>query len=99
MPPFKGRVARHCQDPRPLDEATPPDPVVPVYLPEARSKPHRMTRLLDLDLFRRLRKRADADARAGVGDSVGAQRDLLSALMLVRGPVMAETPGTPTPGS
>lgn len=57
------------------------------YLPEARSKPYRMTRLLDLDLFRRLRKRADA--RAGAGDPVGAQRDLLSALMLVRGPVMA----------
>jgi hypothetical protein len=58
------------------------------YLPEARSKPYRMTRLLDLDLFRRLRKRADA--RTGVGDPVGAQRDLLSALMLVRGPVMAD---------
>ena len=58
------------------------------YLPEARSKPYRMTRLLDLDLFRRLRKRADA--RAGAGDPVGAQRDLLSALMLVRGPVMAD---------
>ena len=58
------------------------------YLPEARSKPYRMTRLLDLDLFRRLRKRADA--RAGAGDPVGAQRDLLAALMLVRGPVMAE---------
>jgi LysM repeat protein len=57
------------------------------YLPEARSKPYRMTRLLDLELFRRLRKRADA--RAGAGDPVGAQRDLLSALMLVRGPVMA----------
>lgn len=56
------------------------------YLPEARSKPYRLTRLLDLDLFRRLRKRADA--RAGVGDQVGAQRDLLTALMLVRGPVM-----------
>lgn len=58
------------------------------YLPEARSKPYRMTRLLDLDLFRRLRKRADA--RAGVGDTVGEQRDLLSALILVRGPVMAD---------
>ncbi len=58
------------------------------YLPEARSKPYRMTRLLDLDLFRRLRKRADA--RAGAGDTIGAQRDLLSALMLVRGPVMAD---------
>lgn len=56
------------------------------YLPEARSKPYRLTRLLDLDLFRRLRKRADA--RAGAGDPVGAQRDLLTALMLVRGPVM-----------
>lgn len=58
------------------------------YLPEARSKPYRMTRLLDLDLFRRLRKRADA--RVGASDPVGAQRDLLSALMLVRGPVMAD---------
>lgn len=56
------------------------------YLPEARSKPYRLTRLLDLDLFRRLRKRADA--RAGIGDQDGAQRDLLTALMLVRGPVM-----------
>lgn len=56
------------------------------YLPEARSKPYRLTRLLDLDLFRRLRKRADA--RAGAGDPVGAQRDLLTALMLVRGSVM-----------
>lgn len=56
------------------------------YLPEARSKPYRLHRLLDLDLFRRLRKRADA--RAGAGDSAGAQRDLLTALMLVRGPVM-----------
>ena len=58
------------------------------YLPEARNKPYRLTRLLDLDLFRRLRKRADA--RGGAGDPVGAQRDLLSALMLVRGPVMAD---------
>ena len=55
------------------------------YLPEARNKPYRLTRLLDLDLFRRLRKRADA--RAAAGDPVGAQRDLLAALTLVRGPV------------
>jgi DNA-binding SARP family transcriptional activator len=59
------------------------------YLPEARHKPYRLTRLLDLDLFRRLRKRGDA--RAAAGDPVGAQRDLLAALTLVRGPVMSET--------
>jgi len=59
------------------------------YLPEARNKPYRLARLLDLDLFRRLRKRADA--RAAAGDPVGAQRDLLAALTLIRGPVLSET--------
>ena len=41
------------------------------------------------NLFRRLRKRADA--RAAAGDPVGAQRDLLAALTLIRGPVLSET--------
>jgi hypothetical protein len=42
------------------------------YLPEARNKPYRLTRLLDLDLFRRLRKRADARTRTGdVRDNAG----------------------------
>lgn len=58
------------------------------HLPEARRKPYRLTRLLDVELFRRLRKRAEARDRAA--DPDGAQRDLLAALMLVRGPVLSE---------
>lgn len=58
------------------------------YLPEARNKPYRLTRLLDLELFKRLRKRAAA--KLGVGDTVGAVEDLTVALRLVRGPILAE---------
>lgn len=58
------------------------------YLPDARNKPYRLVRLLDLELFKRLRKRATA--KLGVGDRVGAAVDLTAALKLVRGPVLAE---------
>ncbi len=58
------------------------------YLPDARNKPYRLVRLLDLELFKRLRKRATA--KLGVGDRAGAAVDLTAALKLVRGPVLAE---------
>lgn len=58
------------------------------YLPDARNKPYRLVRLLDLELFKRLRKRATA--KLGVGDRAGAAIDLTAALKLVRGPVLAE---------
>ena len=58
------------------------------YLPEARNKLYRLTRLLDLELFKRLRKRAAA--KLGVGDTASAIADLTAALRLVRGPVLAE---------
>ncbi len=58
------------------------------YLPEARNKPYRLTRLLDLELFKRLRKRAAA--KLGVGDTASAIADLTAALRLVRGPILAE---------
>ena len=60
------------------------------YLPDARNKPYQLTRLLDIELFRRLRKRADA--KTGVGDTQGALADLTAALDLIRGPVLAQSP-------
>jgi len=59
------------------------------YLSDARNQqPYLLTRLLDLDLFRRLRKRADA--KFAVEDISGAIEDLSSAIELVRGPVLTE---------
>ena len=52
------------------------------YLPDARKKPYELTRLLDLELLKRLRKRADA--RRKVGDQTGAIADLTEAMKLVR---------------
>lgn len=52
------------------------------YLPDARKKPYELTRLLDVELFKRLRKRADARRRAG--DKTGAITDLAEAMGLVR---------------
>lgn len=60
------------------------------YLPAARRKPYRLERLLDIELFRRLRKRADAHLKAE--DRTQAMTDLCSALDLVRGPVLEQHP-------
>lgn len=62
------------------------------YLPTARLKPYRLERLLDIELFRRLRKRADAHLKAD--DRTRAMTDLCSALDLVRGPVLEQHPRT-----
>lgn len=66
------------------------DPDGRKYLPDARNRPYQLNRLLDIELFRRLRKRADA--KASVGDTTGAIDDLTAGLNLVRGPVLAESP-------
>jgi hypothetical protein len=58
------------------------------YLPDARRKPYQLTRLLDLELLKRLRKRAAARRQAG--DRTGALADLTAAMKLVR--------DTPIPG-
>lgn len=52
------------------------------YLPDARKKPYELTRLLDVELFKRLRKRADARRRAS--DKTGAITDLTEAMRLIR---------------
>ena len=62
------------------------------YLPSARLKPYRLERLLDIELFRRLRKRADAYLQAD--DRTRAVADLASALDLVRGPILENHPRT-----
>ena len=66
------------------------DPEGRKYLPAARLKPYRLERLLDIELFRRLRKRADAHLQAE--DHTRAMADLCSALDLVRGPVLHQHP-------
>ena len=61
------------------------------HLSEARAgRGYRLTRLLDIELLRRLRKRADA--KLAVGDVDGARVDLAAGLQLVRGPLLDGVP-------
>lgn len=61
------------------------------HLSEARAgRGYRLTRLLDIEILRRLKKRADAKLAAG--DVDGARADLTAGLQLVRGPLLDGVP-------
>ena len=70
---------------------THPETGVP-FVPMGTDKYYRLDgRLLDLELFRRLRERGDAKAAAGVPTAID---DYVTALNLVRGPILPEASGT-----
>ena len=62
------------------------------FVPMGNDKYYRLDgRLLDLELFRRLRERGDAKVAAGVPTAID---DYVTALNLVRGPILPEASGT-----
>jgi len=68
-----------------------PETGVP-FVPMGNDKYYRLDgRLLDLELFRRLRERGDAKVAAGVPTAID---DYVTALNLVRGPILPEASGT-----